>query len=245
VANTVDFQISLLNRARTMTRAGLHAEARPLLEKLISNDKTPTATRCEALRLSANIELEAGRFKKARRALREVARLTPKVADVFYRLAKAFDDDPKGNPRKSVLAMRNALQIEPENPDYWAFYGVLCIRSKLCKSGLLAIRKAMKLAPCESGVLEESLAGLVHLGRTEEAKVRLMRARFRRPKDAELTRLWNRFRFDEAANAQRAKSTPNKKAMSFPTLAPEAKRADGASPFGLPHLNAKPRVRGK
>jgi predicted Zn-dependent protease len=246
LANSLDFQQSLLNRARTLWRAGLTREAREAIQKLLGTPKLPLALKCEALRMAADVAVESEKYHAARKALEDVIKLTPRVAENYHRLATVIDMAGTRRLRQAIEAVHSACELEPENAEYWAFHGILCVRRGLRKTGLLSLRRAMKLAPTECAVLQEVCAGLVALGRREEAKVRLMRARFRKPKDASLTQLWNRLRFDEAATKQQAKrGTPT--TLSFPTLAPGAKRADGKSPLAMPHLNtgSAPRIKRK
>jgi len=216
VSDPLSFADHLLSRARLMLRIGRVVDARRLLRRALVNSGDSTRIRADALCLLAGIELDAGRFRPARRRLAAAIRLRRHADDLYVEYARAVLADPDADPRLAVKAMRRAVGIDPHEPRSWAVLGTAAIRAGDERLAHKAFRRAARLRPDQVDTLAEIVDGLVALGHEEEARTTLNAARFRSPKDPGVTALCDRFRFTLALREQQGDRSAET-ILPFPT----------------------------
>jgi cytochrome c-type biogenesis protein CcmH/NrfG len=185
-----------------MLRIGRSVDARRLFRRVLAQSDVSHRIRADALGLLAGIELDAGRFRRARRYLAGAIRLRRHADELYAEYARAVLADPDADPRLAVKAMRRAVGIDPFEPRSWAVLATAAIRAGDERLAGKALRRAARLRPDQVDTLAEVVEGFVALGREEEARATLNAARFRSPDDADVIALWNRFRFTLALREQ-------------------------------------------
>lgn len=194
--DTVPLHAHLLRRGQLLATTGRVRAARAMLRRLLSQAEVPSASQAEANRELGDLELAAGRFRRARRYFAAAIGLRPYVAELYLRYAVAVEADPKADPRKGLAALRRVICLEPREPSYWTARGRLAIRCGDLKQARRAFRRAARLRPEKVAVLAEIVDGFFATGRENEARRVLIAARFRAANDAGIAQLWSQFRFD-------------------------------------------------
>jgi tetratricopeptide (TPR) repeat protein len=194
----------LLSTGRRLLEIGRTAEARRALDPLVDAADLTPHVRAEAHSILGEIEFGLGRYRKARRHFAVVIGLRPYDTETCLRYADAVDADPIADPHKAWAARRRATRIDSFDSRCWAALGQSGLRIGDRKRALRAFRRAAKLRPERIETLAEVVNGFVTLCRMREARRALNCARFRRPHDAGIEALWNRFRFDCLHRQQQA-----------------------------------------
>jgi tetratricopeptide (TPR) repeat protein len=218
----------LLSRSRLMLQVGRPRAARRFLRRLTSHPDFAPRTRAEAHRRLSEIDLVAGRFRRARRHLVAAIRLRRHADELYFEYARAIEADPNGDPRKAVSALRVAVGIDPFEVRSWALLGHMAAAAGDLKLALKALRRAVRLRPEPVEVLADVVKGFLDLGRRSEARAVLSAARFRARRDARITGLWDWFRFDQAVREQRSQRLPSGPSiLRFPTEMVDVPVRDG------------------
>jgi predicted Zn-dependent protease len=191
--------------ARALARVGRRAEARALVERLLTHPGLPAPMAADARRLAAELELDAERFAAARRHLRAAAALEPTHARTQYVLGVAFERDPHGDDRRAAVRFRRASALAPENPLYRAAFGRAAVRCGKVRVGVRALLAAADQAvePDSAPVIRVVVDGLLEAGRVAVARRVLAKARFTSPGNRDLAALENRVKFEAARRGQR------------------------------------------
>ena len=219
----------LLSRGRLLLRVGRPADALRLFRQVLVHTDLPNQVRADALRLLAGIDLEAGRFRRARRSLAAAIRLRRHAGDLYVEFARAVLADPDGDPRRAVKALRRAAAIDPFEPRTWAALGGAALRAGDAVPAGKAFRRAARLRPDRVETLSEIVDGFIALGREGDARDVLTAARFRAPRDAEVSALWDRFRFKLALRQQRQTAGIEDTILPFPVREREASATPAAA----------------
>jgi len=207
-----------LSRSRLMLQVGRQRSARRLLRRLTNHPDFAPRTRAEAHRRLSEIDLAAGRFRRARRHLVAAIRLRRHADELYFEYARVIEADPNGDARRAVSALRVAVGIDPFEARSWALLGRMAATAGDRKLALKALRRAVRLRPEAAEVLADVVKGLLGLGRRSEARAVLSAARFRARRDARIAGLWDWFRFQQAVREQRSQTTPSGPAiLRFPT----------------------------
>jgi predicted Zn-dependent protease len=225
----------LLSTGRRLHEIGRTAEARRTLRPLVDAAELTPHSRAEVHAILGEIEFGLGRYRKARRHFAVVIGLRPYDTETCLRYADAVDADPDADPHKAWAARRRATRIDSFDSRCWAALGQSGLRIGDRKRALKAFRRAARLRPERIETLADVVNGLVELGRIREARSVLTCARFRRPHDAGIQALWNRFRFDCLHREQQAERVGGVDAepaiLPFPGRTTEPKR--GGEPIVL------------
>lgn len=156
----------------------------------------------DAHRAAAEVCLAADRFRAARRHLYAALRLAPDHARCRYLLGRAFADDPLGCDRRAARHYRKAVKLNASQPLYRAALGRAMVRIDETRSGVNVLKRAAEAAPADAEVLTIVVEGLREAGEADLAFELLSKARFLAPADTAVRHLWNRTRYDVAAQQQ-------------------------------------------
>jgi len=166
----------------------------------------PTLEDDDRLRLlneAAGLAIRMDRFRRSRAYIRQAIALAPGDAAGYYELGRSFEDDPNGCDAKARRCFRKAVTLNATAPTFRAALGRAMIRNNEFRSGIKVLCKAAEAAPAEADVLSVVLDGLREAGRADLAFCYLTQARFLAPGDRGILQLWNRAKYDVAAEKQR------------------------------------------
>jgi tetratricopeptide (TPR) repeat protein len=234
----------LLSRGCLLRRLGRLPEARRLLRRALACAITSGPVRLDALRALATIELESGRFRRARRLLAAAIRQRPSADYLYREYARTVDVDPDADPQLAIRALRAAVCVDPFVPASWALLGTAALRAGDEQLARKALRRAARLRPEESDVLTTIVDGFLALDRDDEARAVVIAARFRSPNDLAVTALRDRIRYTIARRQQRHGGSDEPAILPFPVrertsnkspAATQVLRADRRS-VPMPHL---------
>jgi tetratricopeptide (TPR) repeat protein len=183
---------SLLARARRYHDLGEEREAARLLARLLRYACLPPALVEEASARLAVLCLKRGRFRSARRHLREALRRRPDSARYHHLMARAIVADPSCRGAEIARAMRHyqrALELEPRLIRCRGDAGLLALRLGKVEEGLALLRDAALRAPDDPEAVGKMVKGLRLAGRPEEARAALQSALFRQPRSLRLRQL--------------------------------------------------------
>jgi tetratricopeptide (TPR) repeat protein len=204
VSDSIALVDHLLTRSRLLARLGRRTEARSLLNRLLDQPELRNGVRAEALRLLANVEVQCGRYRRARRHLVFAIRLTRHSDELYIEYARAIDADPNGDPKKAVKALRRAVSIDPMDVRYWSMLGRMAVAAGDRRLAWKVLRRAARLRPETADVLSEIIEGFLAIGLDREAQEVITAARFRAPAGVDLAALEAEFNFDRAVRKQEA-----------------------------------------
>jgi Flp pilus assembly protein TadD len=148
--------------------------------------------------------MDAQRYRKARRHLSVVLALNPEYAEAYYQMGLAIDLDPREDPKRALVAMRQAIRLKPDEALYWSGYAQLAMRIGKDLLAVRAFRKAAKLGAYDIFLLEEVVEGLCTLNRWDLAERLIIQARFRMSHSPAVKQLWDSFQFRRIAHQQRS-----------------------------------------
>jgi tetratricopeptide (TPR) repeat protein len=186
-----------------MVRIGRKADARRLLRNVSRQSNPSHRLRADAFCLLAEIELDAGRFRRARRHLAAAIRLRRHADELYVAYSRAVQADPNADPRLAVKAMRRAVGIDPFEPRSWAALGTAALNSGDTLLACKAFRRAARLRPDDFDTLSEIADGFLNLDLEGDARAVLTAARFRHSHRADLIALVDRVNFTHALRRQR------------------------------------------
>lgn len=206
---TVNFARRLLAMGQNYQKLGRNHDALRYLGRLAGCRDLEADVAEEAQVSLAEIHLARRNFPKARRHLTAALTHQPASARYYYLLATALASDAKADPLQAADAYRQSLAHDPDQPDCLGELGLLALEIGQTEEGLRCLRRAAELAPDDPEVLRRLVEGLVQEGCEDEARRALQAARFRNPRDARFTRLWNDFQFRRLHERQRARAVAN------------------------------------
>jgi tetratricopeptide (TPR) repeat protein len=90
-------------------------------------------------------KLAAGDRDEALKRLQHCTRIIPRDGDAQYYLAQAYH--LKGQDKLALVAIRQSLKAEPENPSVWQKFGELLCATEDCQTGLPWLIKAQRADP--------------------------------------------------------------------------------------------------
>lgn len=188
--------------ARTLARSGRRTDALRQVRCLLARPDLPVGLATDAHRLAAELEIEAERYKPARRHLRAAATLDAGNARTYYLIGRAFEIDAEGNDRRAAVWYRKASRLEPRNSLYRAAFGRAAVRCDRVKLGVRELTAAADADPDNVAVLRVVIDGLLEAGKVRTARRILTTTRFLCPRNPEVLRLWERTRFETARVGQ-------------------------------------------
>ena len=227
MSDSLPFADHLLARARLLVRVGRPTDARRLLRGVLADTMLSKPVRSDVLRMVADIEAAAGRFRRARRLLAAAIRLRRHADELYVEYARVVSADPDGDPRLAVKALRRAVGIDPFEPASWAALGTAAARAGDTGLAGKAFRRAARLRPESVTTLNEIADGFLDLNRVADAQAVLTAARFRAPKDATVATAWDRLRFRIAQRRQSRAAVGEATVVPFPGGRSEPARVSG------------------
>jgi tetratricopeptide (TPR) repeat protein len=182
----------------------------------------------------AEIQLGRRKYLLARRHLSVALHYRPDCARYHYLMATAIIDDETADPNRALEHYRRSLELDPEQPDCLGEFALLALSMGHAEEGLSALRKAAELEPDDPEMLATVAEGLCEADQAQEAQRLLQAARFRHPRDARFTKLWNDFRFQQLREEQEAarQSEPASPADDCPVVLPFVRPATETSGGG-------------
>ena len=202
MSKTLPFTQSLLNMGRNLQALGQEHAAARLLKRLASFRDLPSDLAGETHLRLAEMHLDKGRYKQARRHLTALLALEPANTHAHYLLAEAVLEDDARNPERALAHYRQCTRLDPDNAEYWCALGQLKCYQGDTSGGLAALRRAEALAPDDVGILTRVAEALRCEGEVEEAERILRAALFRNPRDKRFRDLWSDHQFEVLRDAQ-------------------------------------------
>lgn len=239
---TLSFFDHLLSLGRRFQSQGQHTQATQMLRCLLSNRHLPMKAAKETRGRLAEMMIEDGEYRKARRHLTALLTQEPRNPRYHFQMAQAIALDEDVDHRRALRHFQRAVKLDPRNADYWCEFGLLALELGKKHAGLRALHRALKLSPDDSAILEKAVDGFIFENRYEEARSILRAARFRHPRDSRFTKLWNDLHFQELLAeqevARRRYELNENRPMLLPFDPARAKpyRRDGAAHRASPHL---------
>ncbi len=203
MSTTLNLTGSLLAMGRELHEQGRMRDARLLFERLVKFRDLGSEIAEEAHARLADLLIADKQYKKARRHLSILMCLRPSNAKYAYRYAVASHRDPKGDPHRAARYYRQAVDMDPTRPRWWAAYGKLLASMGRTGEAVTQLRRAHELDADDPVIIGRLVEALCLDDRADEARTLLRIARFQHPRDARFRKLWNDFQFHRAAAEQR------------------------------------------
>ena len=199
-----------------------------VMDAYLRRSGLPLPDAAQLHRTAAMHHLQAERYRKARRHLRALARLTPLCANTHYHLGQAYESDPYGCDRRAARSYKKAAKLNANEPKYRAALGRALVRINDVRSGVKVLCKAANAAPTDTEVMEVVVDGLREAGEAGVAFDLLSKALFLAPANRELRRLWDRTKFDMALERQKTleESTQHRQPLTVAKVIPFIRVAD-------------------
>jgi tetratricopeptide (TPR) repeat protein len=204
MSRTLNLVDHLLMTGRNFQALGRIHDALRTLKRLCRFRELPTEAAEEAQARLGEMQIQRGKFARARRHLTAALRACPENARYHYLLATAVDADPHADPQRAAEHYRRSLELDPDQPDCLVRHGELLLRLGQREEGLGCLCRAVELSPNDPEVVGKLAAGLRLANQADEARSVLRAALFRNRRDHRFHQLWNDFRFQEARRGQAA-----------------------------------------
>jgi Flp pilus assembly protein TadD len=206
---TISFVDTLFARGMDLEKRGMLAEACRTYERLLHIRPLTRKMVGEAAGRLGKLQLERGRFAKARRHLAlSVARL-PGNAEYQNLLARAIEADETCDIEKARQPYMNCVDLQPNNPFYLVDLARYLVQCGQDQEAFDVFQKAFDAGAENPEVVAAVAEGLRDLGRSDEAQSLLRRAQFRHARHARFRQLWQDHQFQLLwARQQAARSTP-------------------------------------
>lgn len=219
MSTTLNLTGSLLAMGRELQEQGRTRDARLLFERLVKFRELGSEVAEEVHARLAELLIGDKQYKKARRHLTILMCLRPSNAKYAYRYAVATHRDPKGDPHRASRYYRQAVDLDPTRPRWWAAYGKLLCSMGRTGEAVTQLRRAYELDSDDPVIIGRFVEVLCLDDRADEARTLLRIARFQHPRDGRFRKLWNDFQFHRAAAEQRMYG------VEEPVLLPFVRRA--------------------
>jgi tetratricopeptide (TPR) repeat protein len=217
---TLSFTHHLLARGRELGRLGQTHAASRLLDRLASCRDLPKEIAEETHAHLAELHLQQGHLKKARRRLTTALAHDPENAHYHFLLAGAIVEDETCDPDRALRHYRRCAKLDPDEPKYWCGLGLLALSVGQILEGLRALRRAHELAPDDPKILRQVAEGLGEHGHGAEAKKLLKAALFRNPRERRFRDLWSRHQFQLLCAEQRQQRSAGVRDEGLPIILP-------------------------
>ena len=196
MSRTLNLIDILLNTGRNLFLVGRSTEALVPLTKLAGFRKLPRPLQEELQALLGEIHLQQKNYKQARRHLTAAICCRPLKAEYHYLMAVAIEEDQEADRNRAEMYYERVVQLNPEQPAYWADFGSYLFTIDKAKEGLKAIRKAFTLAPTDAEIVGQVAAVLRREGHAEEATTKLRAALFHNHGAQAFRLLWQQHQFE-------------------------------------------------
>jgi tetratricopeptide (TPR) repeat protein len=191
----LNFVQHLFDKGRTLQRLGLAPQATRIYQRLTSCRELPPDIAEETHRHLAEVHLDQGRYRLARRALGAALAHQPDEPHYHYLLGVAVLEDHEAQPQRALAHFRAAVKLDPDNAQYQVEFGLLALALEMSRLALTALRRAAELSADDPDLLGRVADGLRDAGKPEEARALLRTALFGHPRDQRFRTLWNCYQF--------------------------------------------------
>lgn len=199
---TLSLSDCLLEMGREMQAQGRRREALKLFARLTRFRDLPAPIAEEARGRLADLMIGEKQFRKARRHLSVLMCLRPSEGKYFYLYALATQRDKAADPHRAIKFYRQALDLDPTQPRWWADYGKLLIRIGRTEEAVTALQQAHEIAADDPVVVGRLVEALCLAERADEAQAILRASRFAKPRDGRFRKLWNDFQYGQIVQSQ-------------------------------------------
>ncbi len=230
MSRTLNFVDHLLLMGRNLQRLGQNQAAARLFLRLSTFPHLSMGLAEEAQFRLAELHLNLGQYKKARRHLAAALAYQPDNPHYHHLMATILEDDDEGNQDLALEHYRLAVKFDPHHTDYLCDHGLCALGQDRAAEGLKALRRAAELAPDDPEVLRRVVQGLGEEGELGEAQSLLRAALFRHPRDERFKDLWSRHQFQVLSAEQDSPSPARLKKPARPMLLPFVRPAPDNHP---------------
>jgi Flp pilus assembly protein TadD len=204
MSGTLPFIDRLLAIAGNLQHRHQDREAIRYLGRLAALPDLPRDVAEEVQVRLAEMQLQRCRYRRARRHLAIALLYRPECARYHYLMGAALSQGCDAEPERAIQHYRRSLVLDADQPRCRAELGWLLVREGQCGEGLAELQQAAGQAPDDPAILRQLVRGLCRGRRPREAMAVLRAARFRRPRDARIRRLYQDFMFRRLCARQRA-----------------------------------------
>ncbi len=254
MSKTLNLVDRLLARGKNFQQLGRNQDALEVFDQLAGFRELPPLVAEETQVHRAEILMQRGEYRAARRHLAAVLVQQPDNARYHYLMATALRCDEEGDAHRAARHYRKSLEIDPDQPECLSEYGLLALGQGKVLEGLKCLRRAVELTPDDPDLVGQLVEGLLEVGRQDEARKALQAALFRNARDGRFRKLWSDFQFQqlreeqqeeryELANLKGGDQGPVLLPFLRPISEPAAAfsrgkriRQDAPSPLSPPHL---------
>lgn len=248
MSRTLNLIDILLTTGRNLFLMGRSTEALAALTKLAGFRKLPRPTLEELQSLLAEVHLHLQNYKDARRHLTAAIAIRPLKAEYHYLMAVAIEEDKEAQAQRAEMYYERAVELEPQQPAYWADFGSYLFTLGKTKEGLKAVRKAYVLGVTDVEIVGQVAEVLRREGCAEEATTKLRAALFHNHGHASFRALWQQHQFAMIYSDQQKqpvlpgapvilKFEPSASHGKYVELGGKTIRIDQAEPLQLPKNN--------
>jgi tetratricopeptide (TPR) repeat protein len=195
MSRTLNLIDILLTTGRHLFLMGRFTEALGPLTKLSGFRKLPEHVNEELQSLRAEIYLQQKKYKDARRHLTAAIALRPLKAEYCYLMAIAIDEDEDADRARAEMYYSRTVELEADQPVYWADFGSYLFTVGKTKEALKAIRKAYTLGITDAEIVGQVAEVLRREDRCEEATTKVRAALFHNHGSASFRQLWQQHQF--------------------------------------------------
>jgi tetratricopeptide (TPR) repeat protein len=260
---TLNLADRLLARGKNFQQLGRHQDALEVFDRLAGFRDLPPLVAEETQIHRAEILMQRGEYRAARRHLAAALAHQPDNARYHYLMATALRCDEEGDAHRAARHYRKALEIDPNQADCLSEFGLLALSLGKVAEGLKCLRQAVELGPNDPEIVGQLVEGLLEVGRYDEARKTLQAALFRNARDGRFRRLWSDFQFQQLRDDQQEERYTLAKLgggdqgpVLLPFLRPVSApasavargrriRQDAPSPLSPPHLPRPVSPRGR
>ncbi len=235
MSHTLNLVDGMLTTARALQSAGRTQAAIDLLQRLAGFQLAPAIAEETHGRL-ADLYADLEQFKPARRHLAIALTYRPQHAAYHHRMGCWIEADPAAASDRARMYYRRAVRSEPDNPEYWADYGVYLLSAGWLLPGRGALRRAFRLGSHDAELVGRIAAALREAGLWDDARRLVRRARFQHARDRRFDALWQQHQFAQVCAQQQARDEAYVRRSQAPMVLPFG-RADG--PAGNVHVDGK------
>lgn len=229
---TLNMADRLLVRGRNLQQLGRSYDAARLLARLCGLRELPPVIAEETNARLAELLLEQGRLREARRHLTAALTLEPESARYHFLMATTLNDEDTGDLARALEHYRKSLAADADQVVCLVEAGRLAIRLGKTQEGLADLRRAVELEPAKPEPLHALVGALCELGEADEAQRALLAGMFRNPGDRRFRREWNDFRFQrlfEERKALQQQRDDAQAAASHPMILPFVRPENGTA----------------
>ncbi|MFN0121466.1 MAG: tetratricopeptide repeat protein [Blastocatellia bacterium] len=165
-----------LTEARLLSETGMHQESARLLVEMLTDRPEEAAQDANVHALLSGVQARSRDFAEAENSIRRAMALTPRDGELLLQLSLV--QDKAGKREDSEKTLRQLLEQEPEHAAALNSLGrYLLEREKNYEEAVRLIERAVNLEPVNGNYLDSLGLAQYKLGRLEQARIQLEKAR--------------------------------------------------------------------